>query len=109
MRSFSKILEDLESWEQELSKSSRIFEKLFTVAENGFLQCPVQFQCPHNLKHSLQFFESVFEKRTGTVACYILVLGRRCARSRAVYGKEESLRLHGHNADGAAPAENHGK
>ena len=38
MRSFSNIIEYLESWEREFSKSSRIFEKLFTVTENGFLR-----------------------------------------------------------------------
>ena len=62
MRSFSKIIEDLESWERELSKFSRIFEKLLMVAENGSFAVAtieIKIQCPHNLPLS---FEKVFLK-----------------------------------------------
>ena len=49
VKSFSKILEDLESSRSQFSKSSRTFEKLLMVAENGSFATPtseINIQCP---------------------------------------------------------------
>ena len=52
VKSFLKILEDLESSRSQFSKASRIFEKLLMVAENGsfaMTTSEIKIQCPHNL------------------------------------------------------------